>query len=58
MQEIKAKLLYYFQRLDEQHKLMMRIMEVMEYGNIDDLKKINKLLVDNRLGKEDNDDKM
>tara|TARA_R100001530_G_C4228553_1_gene132003 strand:- start:7 stop:162 length:156 start_codon:yes stop_codon:yes gene_type:complete len=51
MQEIKAK-------LDEQHKLMMRIMEVMEYGNIDDLKKINKLLVDNRLGKEDNDDKM
>ena len=58
MQEIKAKLLYYFQRLDEQHKLMMRIMEVMEFGNIDDLKKINKLLVDNRLGKEDNDDKM
>ena len=58
MQEIKAKLLYYFQRLDEQHKLMMRIMEVMEYGNIDDLIKINKLLVDNRLGKEDNDDKM
>ena len=51
MQEIKAK-------LDEQHKLMMRILEVMEYGNIDDLIKINKLLVDNRLGKEDNDDKM
>jgi len=58
MQELKAKLLYYFQRLDEQHKLMMRIMEVMEFGNIDDLIKINKLLVDNRLGKEDNDDKM
>ena len=36
-------------REDERHKLMMRIVDVCEYGNLDDLKRLNKLLEDNNL---------
>ena len=38
-------------REDERHKLMMRIVDVCEYGNLDDLKRLNKLLEDNNLAK-------
>ena len=38
-------------REDERHKLMMRIVDVCEYGNLDDLKRLNKLLEDNNFAK-------
>ena len=38
-------------REDERHKLMMRVVDVCEYGNLDDLKRLNKLLEDNNLAK-------
>jgi len=36
---------------DERHKLMMRVVDVCEYGNLDDLKRLNKLLEDNNFAK-------
>jgi|TARA_R100001480_G_scaffold151857_1_gene153463 hypothetical protein len=38
-------------REDERHKLMMRVVDVCEYGNLDDLKRLNKLLEDNNFAK-------
>ena len=38
-------------REDERHKLMMRVVDVYEYGNLDDLKRLNKLLEDNNFAK-------
>ena len=38
-------------REDERHKLMMRGVDVCEYGNLDDLKRLNKLLEDNNFAK-------
>ena len=40
-------------REDERHKLMMRVVDVCEYGNLDDLKRLNKLLEDNNFAKKD-----
>ena len=37
---------------DERHKLMMRVVDVCEYGNLDDLKRLNKLLEDNNFANE------
>ena len=39
-------------REDERHKLMMRVVDVCEYGNLDDLKRLNKILEDNNFAKE------
>ena len=39
-------------REDERHKLMMRVVDVCEYGNLDDLKRLNKLLEDNNFANE------
>ena len=36
---------------DERHKLMMLVVDVCEYGNLDDLKRLNKLLEDNNFAK-------
>ena len=36
---------------DERHRLMMRVVDVCEYGNLDDLKRLNKLLEDNNFAK-------
>ena len=38
-------------REDERHKLMMRVVDVCEYGNLDDLKRLNKILEDNNFAK-------
>ena len=38
-------------REDERHRLMMRVVDVCEYGNLDDLKRLNKLLEDNNFAK-------
>ena len=38
-------------REDERHKLMMRVVDGCEYGNLDDLKRLNKLLEDNNFAK-------
>ena len=38
-------------REDERHKLMMRVVDVCEYGNLDDLKRLNKLLEDKNFAK-------
>ena len=38
-------------REDERHKLMMLVVDVCEYGNLDDLKRLNKLLEDNNFAK-------
>ena len=38
-------------REDERHKLMMCVVDVCEYGNLDDLKRLNKLLEDNNFAK-------
>ena len=40
-------------REDERHKLMMRVVDVCEYGNLDDLKRLNKLLEDNNFAKKE-----
>jgi len=40
-------------REDERHKLMMRVVDVCEYGNLDDLKRLNKILEDNKFAKKD-----
>ena len=42
-------------REDERHKLMMRVVDVCEYGNLDDLKRLNKLLEDNNFAKKNKD---
>ena len=39
-------------REDERHKLMMRVVDVCEYGNLDDLKRLNKILEDNNFANE------
>ena len=44
-------------REDERHKLMMRVVDVCEYGNLDDLKRLNKLLEDNNFAKNNNKEK-
>ena len=31
----------------ERHKIMIRIIDVCEYGNLDDLKRLNQILIDN-----------
>lgn len=31
----------------ERHKIMMRVIDVCEYGNLDDLERFNKMLIDN-----------
>ena len=33
--------------MHEEHKLIMRILEIVEYANLQELKKVNKLLDDN-----------
>ena len=38
-------------REDERHKLMMRVVDICEYGNLDDLKRLNKILEDNNFAK-------
>ena len=38
---------------DERHKLMMRVVDVCEYGNLDDLKRLNKILEDNNFAKKE-----
>ena len=35
----------------ERHKIMIRIIDVCEYGNLDDLKKLNQILIDNNFAK-------
>jgi len=40
-------------REDERHRLMMRVVDVCEYGNLDDLKRLNKLLEDNNFAKKE-----
>ena len=40
-------------REDERHKLMMCVVDVCEYGNLDDLKRLNKLLEDNNFAKKE-----
>ena len=41
-------------RITEEHKLVMRVLEIVEYGNLDDLKRINEFLSDNGLAKAEN----
>jgi len=31
----------------ERHKIMIRTIDVCEYGNLDDLKRFNQMLIDN-----------
>ena len=35
----------------ERHKIMIRIIDVCEYGNLDDLKRLNQILIDNNFAK-------
>jgi len=35
----------------ERHKIMIRIIDVCEYGNLNDLKKLNQILIDNNFAK-------
>ena len=35
------------QKFDESHKLIMRILEIVEYSNLQDLKTINEFLNEN-----------
>ena len=35
----------------ERHKIMIRIIDVCEYGNLDDLKRFNQMLIDNNFAK-------
>ena len=37
------------QKFDESHKLIMRILEIAEYANVKELKKLNEILDDNDL---------
>ena len=36
----------------ERHKIMMRTIDVCEYGNLDDLKRFNQMLTDNNFAKD------
>ena len=36
----------------ERHKIMMRTIDVCEYGNLDDLKRFNQMLIDNNFAKD------
>jgi len=36
----------------ERHKIMIRTIDVCEYGNLDDLKRFNKMLIDNNFAKD------
>ena len=35
----------------ERHKIMIRIIDVCEYGNLEDLKRLNQILIDNNFAK-------
>ena len=35
----------------ERHKIMIRIIDVCEYGNLDDYKRLNQILIDNNFAK-------
>ena len=35
----------------ERHKIMMKVIDVCEYGNLDDLKRFNQMLVNNNFAK-------
>ena len=35
----------------ERHKIKIRIIDVCEYGNLDDLKRLNQILIDNNFAK-------
>jgi len=35
----------------ERHEIMMRVIDVCEYGNLDDLKRFNQMLVNNDFAK-------
>jgi hypothetical protein len=36
-------------RMKEEHRLMMRILEIIEYANLDELEKLNQWLEENGL---------
>ena len=36
----------------ERHKIMMRTIDVCEYGNLDDLKRFNQMLIENNFTKD------
>ena len=36
----------------ERHKIMMKVIDVCEYGNLDDLKRFNQMLVNNDFAKD------
>ena len=36
----------------ERHEIMMRVIDVCEYGNLDDLKRFNQMLVNNDFAKD------
>ena len=46
---VKARALMRYE--DERHKIMKRVMDVCEYGNLDDLKRFNQMLKDNSFAK-------
>ena len=46
--KVRALMLYE----DERHKIMKRVIDVCEYGNLDDLKRFNKMLKDNNFAKD------
>ena len=35
----------------ERHEIMMKVIDVCEYGNLDDLKRFNQMLVNNNFAK-------
>ncbi len=40
-------------RMKEEHRLMMRILEIIEYANLDELEKLNQWLEENGLATKD-----
>ena len=40
-------------RMKEEHRLMMRILEIIEYANLDELEKLNQWLEENGLAKKE-----